>query len=119
VSGQHLAPTDLALAADGPAAPPRSNGEIVFDAPWQSRAFGVAAALAEGGTFAWSDFQAALIHEVGTADVTGVDTGTADGYWSCWLAALGSLTEANAIVEPAVWSARCDELAARPAGHDH
>jgi len=37
----------LELDVDGPAAPPRSNGELVFDAPWQARAFGLAAAVIE------------------------------------------------------------------------
>ena len=30
---------------DGPAAPPRRNGELVFDSPWQSRVFGLCAAI--------------------------------------------------------------------------
>jgi hypothetical protein len=30
---------------DGPDAPPRRNGELVFDAPWQSRVFGLCAAI--------------------------------------------------------------------------
>lgn len=38
--------TDL-LDVDGVAAPPRRNGEIVFEAPWQSRAFGLCAAIIE------------------------------------------------------------------------
>ena len=38
--------TDL-LDVDGAAAPPRSNGELVFEAPWQSRVFGLAAAIVE------------------------------------------------------------------------
>ena len=29
------------LDAEGPAAPPRSNGELVFEAPWEARLFGV------------------------------------------------------------------------------
>jgi len=37
----------LELDVDGPAAPPRSNGELIFDAPWQARAFGLAAAVIE------------------------------------------------------------------------
>ena len=38
------------LAADGgAAAPPRSNGELVFEAPWESRSFGMAVALSEPG----------------------------------------------------------------------
>ena len=32
-----------------PAAPPRRNGELVFEVPWESRAFGVALALCEAG----------------------------------------------------------------------
>jgi len=35
------------LDVDGAAAPPRRNGELVFDAPWQSRVFGLAAAVVE------------------------------------------------------------------------
>ena len=30
---------------DGAAAPPRRNGELVFEAPWQSRVFGLCAAI--------------------------------------------------------------------------
>jgi Nitrile hydratase beta subunit len=33
------------VGVDGPAAPPRRNGELVFDAPWQSRVFGLCAAI--------------------------------------------------------------------------
>ena len=37
----------LAAADGGAAAPPRSNGELVFEAPWESRSFGMAVALSE------------------------------------------------------------------------
>ena len=43
--------TPLQLDIEGPAAPPRSNGELVFAAPWESRAFGLAMALHDGGLF--------------------------------------------------------------------
>ncbi len=33
--------------ADGIAAPPRRNGELIFEAPWQSRVFGLCAAIVE------------------------------------------------------------------------
>ena len=39
------APLDI----EGPAAPPRSNGELVFAEPWESRAFGMAVTLYEAG----------------------------------------------------------------------
>ena len=37
----------------GAIAMPRSNGELVFDAPWQSRAFGMAVSLSRAGYFSW------------------------------------------------------------------
>ena len=49
---------------EGPAAPPRSNGELVFAEPWESRAFGMAVTLYEAGVFAWPQFQAALIARI-------------------------------------------------------
>lgn len=35
------------LDVDGVAAPPRRNGELVFEAPWQSRVFGLCGAIVE------------------------------------------------------------------------
>lgn len=35
------------LDVAGIAAPPRRNGELVFEAPWQSRVFGLSAAIVE------------------------------------------------------------------------
>ena len=35
---------DISLM-DGEASLPRSNGELIFDAPWEGRAFGLAVAL--------------------------------------------------------------------------
>ncbi len=111
--------TDLGLASEGPGAPPRANGELVFDAPWQPRAFGVAAALAEAGRIDWGRFQASLIERVRRADAEQLDTGRPSVYWQCWLDALGALVEGADMIGPGVWSARSHELAGRPAGHDH
>ena len=35
------------LLLDGRIAPPTANGEVVFEAPWQGRVFGMARLLAE------------------------------------------------------------------------
>jgi len=35
------------LDIEGIAAPPRRNGELVFEAPWQSRVFGLCAAIVD------------------------------------------------------------------------
>jgi hypothetical protein len=60
--------TLLDLDLEGPAAPPRSNGELVFAAPWESRAFGLAMALHNGGRFEWEGFRRQLIAAVARAE---------------------------------------------------
>lgn len=43
---------------------PRKNGELVFEAPWQSRAFGMAVALNQRGTYVWDEFRRRLVAEI-------------------------------------------------------
>jgi nitrile hydratase accessory protein len=43
---------------------PRKNGELVFEQPWQSRAFGMAVALSEQGAYGWDDFRRRLVEEI-------------------------------------------------------
>ena len=50
---------------DAQAAPPRANGELVFEEPWESRAFGLAVALHDAGVVDFEDFRARLIAEIG------------------------------------------------------
>ena len=45
---------------EGPAAPPAANGELVFEAPWQARLFGMAWSLCDAGLFEWDEFRAKL-----------------------------------------------------------
>lgn len=45
------------LDEKGPAAPPRKNGELVFDRVWEGRLFGVTMALFRTGAFAWDEFR--------------------------------------------------------------
>ena len=52
------------LAEAGSAAPPRANGELVFEAPWESRIFGLTLALFEDGRFEWQEFQSHLIEAI-------------------------------------------------------
>ena len=71
----------------GALALPRSNGEPLFAAPWESRAFGIAVALNEGGAYDWGDFQRRLADEIAAAPP---DTeGTV--YYEHWLTSLESL----------------------------
>jgi len=51
-----------ALAAlDGPAAPPRDNGELVFAAPWEARAFALAVAVVDRLGLPWDEFRLRLM----------------------------------------------------------
>jgi nitrile hydratase accessory protein len=68
---------------NGGATVPRANGELVFDAPWQGRVFGMAVALSERGALPWEEFRQALIAEIAAAETRG---GTFR-YYDAWLAA--------------------------------
>jgi nitrile hydratase accessory protein len=107
--------TLLQLDVEGPAAPPRSNGELVFVAPWESRAFGMAMALHDGGLFEWEAFRQELIGAVARAEAGGGDF----SYYRCWLEALQALLASSGLVDPASVQSLAAELACRPAGHDH
>ncbi len=43
---------------------PRDNGSLVFDAPWQARAFGIAVAVVEKLGLPWDAFRQRLMHEI-------------------------------------------------------
>ena len=109
---------DVELPVQGPAAPPRSNGELVFAEPWESRAFGVALSLHQAGVFPWEDFQAALIASV-AEDERNRDADEAYSYYTCWLQALETLLTRLELVDPEQLRERLAVQLARPAGHDH
>lgn len=105
------------LPVDGPIAPPRRNGELIFETPAEGRLFGLTVALLEAGRFEWSEFQSRLIdsierHEAERGDVE-------YDYYGCWFEAFGSLAQAKGWVKPGALDALERELAARAPGHDH
>ncbi|MGW4908654.1 nitrile hydratase accessory protein [Streptomyces sp. NPDC004270] len=102
------------LEAEGPAAPPRSNGELVFAEPWESRAFGMAVSLYEAGAFSWPQFQAALIARIAAAP-----RDEPYRYYRLWLAALEDVLVGVDAVSRAEIAARTQALGRRPPGHDH
>ena len=72
---------------------PRRNGELAFDAPWQPRVFGLAAAVVTtlyGGS--WESFRQHLIVAV-TADPD-------RPYWESWAAALEDLLVTSGHLQP-------------------
>ncbi len=106
------------LPLDGPGAPPRKNGELVFDAPWEGRAFGIALALCDQELFEWGEFRQALIAEIAGWE-RAHPAGVGWSYYARWLAALETLLADKGIMAPADLDVRQRELAARPEGHDH
>jgi len=115
--GGHADATYL-LDAAGPAAPPRDNGELVFAAPWESRAFGLALALHDAGRMDWEDFRQSLIGEIAAWEAAH-PSGEGWSYYECWLRSLERVVSAEGLVGAGDLRARQAQLAARPAGHDH
>jgi nitrile hydratase accessory protein len=110
------ADADYLLETAGPAAPPRDNGELIFAAPWESRAFGLALALREAGCIDWEDFRQALISEIGSWQASQPDSG-GWSYYGCWLRALERLTGQRGLVTAGDLRDRVAALAARPPEH--
>ena len=92
----------------GDEALPRKNGELVFNQPWEGRAFGLAAALTEGGVYDWADFRDKLV-EVTAADETHREQ---TDYYQRWFRALEQLALDRGLVTSAELDARTEALAA-------
>ena len=110
---------DTVLDWDGPLSPPRRNGEIVFDALWESRVFGMTMTLHEQKAFRWEEFRARLIEAIAAWERAHHPHAEGYRYWDCWLAAFERLVTEKGLCPPANLDARVNELAARPPGHDH
>jgi nitrile hydratase accessory protein len=90
-----LADVDRALAASAPL--PRSNGELVFEEPWQGRALGMAVVALERAGIPWPEFSRRLAEAVRRH---GYDPGepAATAYYAAWLDALeATLRDAAAV----------------------
>jgi nitrile hydratase accessory protein len=96
---------------EGPVSPPRDNGEIVFEAPWEQRVFGLTIALCRSGTCDWESFRLRLIARIGEDPES--------SYWASWAAALEDLLDRERTLPRAELEARHRALLARPPGHDH
>jgi nitrile hydratase accessory protein len=109
---------DSVTNLEGPAAPPRKNGELVFDAPWESRAFGMAVALQGQGTYSWQEFSDLLPDEIAAANhgsstdrVLPVATDVDTTYYEYWLSSLEKLLMEKGVVSNEELDARVEELA--------
>jgi nitrile hydratase accessory protein len=78
----------------GQLALPRKNGEPVFAAPWEARAFGMAVVLNEKQIYPWRQFSQGLAAEIAHAEQHGSDS----SYYERWYAALEKLVTAAGLV---------------------
>ena len=71
----------------GEAALPRANGELVFEEPWEGRAFGVVVSMHQGDLYEWDEFRDRLIAAIAAVEKTGADS----SYYQQWLKSMESL----------------------------
>jgi nitrile hydratase accessory protein len=103
---------------DAPAAPPRSNGELVFQEPWESRVFGVAVALHDAGIVDFEGFRTRLIDEIRAWELDHGHRAPGYRYYERWLAALERTLLAEGVVEPNTLAAARHTIE-REWAHDH
>src|SRR5436190_18543155 len=88
------------------AALPRKNGELVFEALWEGRVFGMAVVLNERRLYAWDEFRDQLIAEIAVADAQGSPA----TYYERWLASFERLLVEKGVVAPAELETRTAEF---------
>jgi len=77
----------------------RDEGGPVFAEPWQAQAFALAVKLSEQGYFTWTEWAAALAHELQAA-ASGGEPDDGSRYYEHWLAALERLVAAKGLADP-------------------
>ena len=95
----------------GAVSPPRDNGEIVFEAPWQRRVFGLAVAVSRTERFGWDAFRDRLIVRIAEDE--------ARPYWTSWAMAFEDILATSDAIEAAELDAKVEAFRHRPHGHDH
>jgi nitrile hydratase accessory protein len=92
---------------EGIEALPRKNGELVFDALWEGRIFGMAVALNDQGAYPWREFRDALVDKIAAADAA-QDGST---YYQRFLEALEKLVVVKGLLTPEELEGRTAEYA--------
>jgi len=101
----------------GAAGLPRRNGELVFDAPWESRAFGLAVALHQARLFRWEEFQGRLIGEIAAWERDHGGDLSSWNYYQRWLRALELLVVDKGLCSPGELRGAVSEAAAADDHH--
>ncbi|MYA21398.1 MAG: nitrile hydratase accessory protein [Gemmatimonadetes bacterium] len=95
---------------------PRENGELVFQAPWEARAFGLAVALNQQDLYKWREFSAELAATIAAAE----QNNDPANYYTRWVASLEALIIAKGLLSREQLDAKTAEYAANiDDGHEH
>jgi nitrile hydratase accessory protein len=92
VSRASLGELDDALAGTAPL--PRSNGELVFEEPWQGRALGMGVVVLERTGTGWAEWRELLAAAIARRGQPSGET-AATAYYTAWLDALERLLAAQ------------------------
>ena len=84
---------------------PRENGALVFQAPWEARAFGLAVVLSEQGLYEWHEFSAALASIIAAAE----NKKDPSSYYARWVASLETLAVGKGLITQEEVDARTAE----------
>lgn len=98
----------------GPEALPRKNGELLFEQPWESRAFGLAVGLSEAGVLPWNEFRRGLVSAI--RDSERLNDGRT--YYEQWASALERLALDKGLVTEEGLRGRTRRLE-EESRHDH
>src|SRR5262245_54682183 len=91
---------------DGASSLPRKNGELVFDAAWEARVFGMTNAMHARQRFGWNEVRDELIEEIATAD----REGSSSTYYERWLEAFEHLLVEKGLLSHEELEARLDDF---------
>ena len=101
---------------DGAEALPRLNGELVFEEPWEGRAFGIAVALNNQRVYPWRDFREHLVSQISSDESQGIE----GRYYDQWLRAMEGLLLEQRLVSPDELEQRTVEYVTGQRGdHEH
>jgi nitrile hydratase accessory protein len=90
---------------------PRKNGELNFQEPWESRAFGMAIALYEQERYtSWDDFRDRLISQISTWENAEPDGEQIWNYYDHWMGALEQLVVHKGLLDPDEIEARANQF---------
>jgi nitrile hydratase subunit beta len=100
--------------------PPRSDDDApVFEAPWQSRAFGMVVALDRAGIVDFAEFQRELVEEISRWEADASEYPGDDwSYYRRWMSALERVVARRKLVDSEQLDRETDALL-RHSGHHH